>query len=127
MFQCFFLLQTLLARSRTLRFCTCQTELFTKLTTEQKSVHYKSNYGYIIFKMLPKNLRYPVIGFQVRRNSTVRGSKPDLSLLPSSLGQDFVSKMDKSSPYFPAFVGSSRALELLSERKAWSASPCLAD
>ena len=61
--------------------------------------------------MLPKKFRYPVIGFQVRRNSTVRGSKPGPSL-PPSFGHDFVSRTDKSSPYFSAFFVS--ALKVLS-------------
>lgn len=58
-------------------------------------------------------MKYPVIGFQVRRNSTVRLSKPALSVSLLSLGQDFVSKIDKSLPYFPAFVARRKSLKLL--------------
>ena len=59
--------------------------------------------------LLPKtlgfvvNLRYPIIGFQVRRNSTLRGSKSHVSDCSSPFGHDFVRNMDKSWPDFPAF------------------------
>ena len=49
------------------------------------------------------NLRYPIIGFQVRRNSTLRGSKWHASDCSSPFGHDFVRNMDKSWPDFPAF------------------------
>ena len=61
--------------------------------------------------MLPKKFRYPVIGFQVRRNSTVRGSKAGSSLSPS-FGHDFVSRTDKSLPFLSAVFVS--ALKVLS-------------
>ena len=59
--------------------------------------------------LLPKisgllvNLRYPVIGFQVRRNSTLRGSNSRVSDCSPPFGHDFVRKMDKSFPDFSAF------------------------
>ena len=58
--------------------------------------------------LLPKisgllvNLRYPVIGFQVRRNSTLRGSKSRESNFFPPFGHDFVRNVDKSWPDFPA-------------------------
>ena len=58
--------------------------------------------------LLPKisgllvNLRYPVIGFQVRRNSTLRGSKSRESNCSPTFGHDFVRNVDKSWPDFPA-------------------------
>ena len=49
------------------------------------------------------NLRYPVIGFQVRRNSTLIGSNSRVSDCSPSFGHDFVRNRDKSWPDFSAF------------------------
>lgn len=53
----------------------------------------------------------------MRRNSTVAGSRPDLFGTSDVFGQDFVSNMDKSSPYFLSPLSSLR-LEALRVEKA---------
>lgn len=53
-------------------------------------------------------MKYPAIEFQERRNSTVTGSKPGPLASSVVFGHDFVSNMDRSSPYFAALASSLR-------------------